>query len=74
MMDTYPCEPHLAQPQEDTACTGCDGDGRRRYMRQTPRGPVDDASECSECEGTGSGYTQWLNGYGPYANTQEASD
>lgn len=60
-MTAYPAEPHLTSPQEDTPCTACDGDGRKRFMRQTPSGPVDDASVCDACEGTGSGYTQWLN-------------
>jgi hypothetical protein len=70
-MTYYPSEPHIPTPPEDTACTGCDGDGYRRFMRQTPHGPVDDATECDECEGSGSGRTQWLNGYGPYADSKE---
>lgn len=53
---------------EDAACTACD-DGTVHFMAQTPHGPVDDAKTCDECDGTGSGYVQWLKGYGPFSDT-----
>ena len=49
-MSTYPAEPHSQEPQEDAACTV--GDGTTWRWNDTV---------CKACDGTGSGYQQWLN-------------
>ena len=48
-MNTYPAEPHLPEPPEDTCCSACDGSGE---------GVAD--TVCKACDGTGAGYQQWL--------------
>ena len=62
----------MVNPTEDAPCTACD-DGTIHFMSQTPNGPRDDTRVCAECDGSGSGYVQWLNGYGPHAETSPAN-
>lgn len=60
-------EPHL-NPPEDSACTACEGEGAITDGRATSAGGTEDiAYPCRECDGSGSGYTQWANGFGPHA-------
>jgi hypothetical protein len=46
-------ESHLQQPTEDLRCTSCDGHGKEMFLN----GP----DACLACDGTGSGYTEWVN-------------
>lgn len=58
-MDTYPAEPHIETPPEDTPCTVCDGAGYTATMKNHD-GPSEIKTKCFACDGTGSGYIEWL--------------
>lgn len=61
-----------AGPPEDTGCTRCEGEGWITDGIATRAGKTQDvAHACHECDGDGTGYTQWANGFGPYAQAKE---
>ena len=48
-------EPHLKSPPEDQPCKACDGSGEVIHMESCT------VTRCDSCEGTGSGYIEFVN-------------